>query len=222
MSRAGSIERLAPGRHAFWTVGRKIEVKRLDLRPQAVEITAQEMLTKDRIALRVTLTAFRRIVDPERAVAAVPDVRCVALPAGAVRDPRGGGRRARSTRCCRPRTRSIAELRAFVRERIAETGVEVDRARRQGRDPARRDPRAGQQGGGGGADGEGQPDPPPGGDGGDALAPQHRQADGGQPSAAAAQGAGVARAAGREGRPHRPARRRRRRASTRCSPSSCA
>ena len=68
------VERLAPGRHAFWIVGRKIEVKRLDLRPQAVEITAQEMLTKDRIALRVTLTAFRRIVDPERVVAAVPDV----------------------------------------------------------------------------------------------------------------------------------------------------
>src|SRR5262249_12046848 len=85
------IERLAPGRHAFWTVGRKIEVRGLDLRPQAVEITAQEMLTKDRIALRVALTAFRRIVDPERVVTAVPDVECLALPAGAVRDPRGGG-----------------------------------------------------------------------------------------------------------------------------------
>ncbi|HEY0465565.1 MAG TPA: hypothetical protein VGC79_15220, partial [Polyangiaceae bacterium] len=32
------VERLAPGRHAFWIAGRKIEVKRLDLRPQAVEI----------------------------------------------------------------------------------------------------------------------------------------------------------------------------------------
>ena len=59
------VERLAPGRHAFWNVGRKIEVKRLDLRPQAVEITAQEMLTRDRIALRVTLTAFRRIRSEE-------------------------------------------------------------------------------------------------------------------------------------------------------------
>src|SRR5207244_12324757 len=68
------VEKLAPGRHAFWTAGRKIEVKRLDLRPQAVEITAQEMLTKDRIALRVTLTAFRRIVDPERAVVVVASV----------------------------------------------------------------------------------------------------------------------------------------------------
>src|SRR5262249_33816353 len=68
------VERLAPGRHAYWTVDRKVEVKRLDLRPAAVEITAQEMLTKDRISLRVTLTALRRIVDPERAVTALADV----------------------------------------------------------------------------------------------------------------------------------------------------
>src|SRR4051794_1782263 len=68
------LERLAPGRHAFWIAGRKLEVKRPDLRPQAVELHAQEMLTRERIALRRTLTAFRRIVDPERVVAAVPDV----------------------------------------------------------------------------------------------------------------------------------------------------
>jgi regulator of protease activity HflC (stomatin/prohibitin superfamily) len=68
------IERLEPGRHAFWAVDRKVEIKRLDLRPQAVEITAQEMLTKDRIALRVTLTALRRIAEPQRAVAAVTDI----------------------------------------------------------------------------------------------------------------------------------------------------
>ena len=81
------MERLAPGRHAFWTVNRKVEVKRVDLRPQALEITAQEMLTKDRIALRVTLTAFRRIADPERAVSSGRGCRCVAVPVGAVRDP---------------------------------------------------------------------------------------------------------------------------------------
>lgn len=68
------IERLPPGRHTYWTVNRKVEVKRIDLRPKAVEITAQEMLTKDRIAPRVTLTAFRRIVDPERAAASTDDV----------------------------------------------------------------------------------------------------------------------------------------------------
>jgi regulator of protease activity HflC (stomatin/prohibitin superfamily) len=118
------VERLAPGRHAFWTVGRKIEVKRLDLRPQAVEITAQEMLTKDRIALRVTLTAFRRIVDPERVVNAVPDVDAwlYRLVQFAIREAVA----ARTLdEVLSAKNALDAELRAFVRERMAETGIEV-------------------------------------------------------------------------------------------------
>jgi regulator of protease activity HflC (stomatin/prohibitin superfamily) len=118
------VERLAPGRHAFWTAGRKIEVKRLDLRPQAVEITAQEMLTKDRIALRVTLTAFRRIVDPERVVNAVPDV-----DAWLYRLVQFAIREAVASRTLdevlSAKNALDAELRAFVRERMAETGIEV-------------------------------------------------------------------------------------------------
>jgi regulator of protease activity HflC (stomatin/prohibitin superfamily) len=118
------VERLAPGRHAFWTVGRKVEVKRLDLRPQAVEITAQEMLTKDRIALRVTLTAFRRIVDPQRAVSAVPDV-----DAWLYRLVQFAIREAVASRTLdevlSAKNALDAELRDFVRERIAETGIEV-------------------------------------------------------------------------------------------------
>jgi regulator of protease activity HflC (stomatin/prohibitin superfamily) len=118
------VERLAPGRHAFWTVGRKIEVKRLDLRPQAVEVTAQEMLTKDRIALRVTLTAFRRIVDPERAVGAVPDVDAwlYRLVQFAIREAVA----ARTLdEVLSAKGVLDAELRAFVRERLADTGIEV-------------------------------------------------------------------------------------------------
>jgi regulator of protease activity HflC (stomatin/prohibitin superfamily) len=118
------VERLAPGRHAFWTPGRKIEVKRLDLRPQAVEITAQEMLTKDRIALRVTLTAFRRIVDPERVVTKVPDV-----DAYLYRLVQFAIREAVASRTLdevlSAKNVLDAELRAYVRERMAETGIEV-------------------------------------------------------------------------------------------------
>jgi regulator of protease activity HflC (stomatin/prohibitin superfamily) len=118
------IERLAPGRHAFWTAGRKIEVKRLDLRPQALEITAQEMLSKDRIALRVTLTAFRRIVDPERAVSMVPDV-----DAWLYRLVQFAIREAVASRTLdevlAAKNALDAELRTYVRERIAETGIEV-------------------------------------------------------------------------------------------------
>jgi regulator of protease activity HflC (stomatin/prohibitin superfamily) len=118
------VERLAPGRHAFWNVGRKIEVKRFDLRPQAVEITAQEMLTKDRIALRVTLTAFRRIVDPERVVGVVPDVDAwlYRLVQFAIRESVAGRT---LDEVLSAKASLDAELRAYVRERIAESGVEV-------------------------------------------------------------------------------------------------
>ncbi len=117
-------ERLAPGRHAFWTVGRKIEVKRLDLRPQTLEITAQEMLTKDRIALRVTLTAFRRIADPERAVATTPDVDAwlYRLVQFAIREAVAGRT---LDEVLSARGALDTELRDYVRERVADSGVEV-------------------------------------------------------------------------------------------------
>jgi regulator of protease activity HflC (stomatin/prohibitin superfamily) len=118
------VEKLASGRHAFWTPGRKIEVKRLDLRPQAVEITAQEMLTKDRIALRVTLTAFRRIVDPERAVALVANVDewLYRLVQFAIREAVASRT---LDEVLSAKNALDAELRGFVRERMAETGIEV-------------------------------------------------------------------------------------------------
>ena len=118
------VERLAPGRHAFWNVGRKIEVKRLDLRPQAVEITAQEMLTKHRIALRVTLTAFRRIVDPERTVGTVPavDAWLYRLVQFAIREAVAGRT---LDEVLSAKTALDAELRDYVRARVTDSGVEV-------------------------------------------------------------------------------------------------
>jgi len=89
-----------------------------------VEITAQEMLTKDRIALRVTLTALRRIVDPQRAVAAVVDIDAwlYRLVQFAIREAVA----ARTLdEVLAAKNALDAELRAFVRERIAETGIEV-------------------------------------------------------------------------------------------------
>jgi len=118
------VERLEPGRHAFWVVGRKVEVKRLDLRPQAIEITAQEMLTKDRIALRVTLTAFRRVVDPERVVATVPDVDAwlYRLVQFAIREAVAGRT---LDEMLSAKAALDAELRDYVRARVADSGIEV-------------------------------------------------------------------------------------------------
>jgi hypothetical protein len=118
------VERLAAGRHSFWTVERKVEVKRLDLRPQALEITAQEMLTKDRVALRVTLTALRRIVDPERAVAAVAEVDgwVYRLVQFAIREAVASRT---LDEVISAKSALDAELRAFVRARLADTGIEI-------------------------------------------------------------------------------------------------
>jgi len=118
------IERLAPGRHAFWAVGRRIEVKRVDLRPQPVEITAQEMLTKDRIALRVTLTALRRVSDPERVTATVPDIDAwlYRLVQFAIREAVAGRT---LDEVLSAKAALDAELRDYVRARVVDSGIEV-------------------------------------------------------------------------------------------------
>src|SRR6202045_4295003 len=82
------------------------------------------MLTRDRSALRVTLTAFRRIVDPERVVATVPDVdawlyRLVPL---AIREAVAGRT---LDEVLQAKATLDAELRTYVRDRVADSGVEV-------------------------------------------------------------------------------------------------
>ncbi len=68
------VERLKPGRHAFWKTDREVRIVKVDMRPQPIEVTAQEILTKDRVGLRVTLTAYFRVTDPEKATAATSDL----------------------------------------------------------------------------------------------------------------------------------------------------
>jgi regulator of protease activity HflC (stomatin/prohibitin superfamily) len=82
------------------------------------------MLTKDRIALRVTLTAFRRVVDPERVVASVPDVDAwlYRLVQFAIREAVAGRT---LDEVLSAKAALDGELRDYVRERIADSGVEV-------------------------------------------------------------------------------------------------
>ncbi len=66
----GVLERqLTPGRYAFYQAVRKVAVIPVDLRLQPLEVTGQEVLTKDRIGLRANVTAVYRIAQPEKAVA---------------------------------------------------------------------------------------------------------------------------------------------------------
>ncbi len=65
--------RLEPGMHAFWNVGRTVNVKVVDTRQHALDVTGQEVLTRDRVSIRVNLVARYRVTDPVKAVASVKD-----------------------------------------------------------------------------------------------------------------------------------------------------
>jgi len=66
-------ETVGPGRYAYWQVGRKVTSQQLDTRPTPLEVTAQEILTKDRVSIRVTLTSFVQVTDVEKAALATAD-----------------------------------------------------------------------------------------------------------------------------------------------------
>jgi regulator of protease activity HflC (stomatin/prohibitin superfamily) len=64
---------LDPGVHAFWNVGRMVQVKIVDMKRQSLDVAGQEVLTKDRVTIRVNIAAEYRVVDPVKAVSAVKD-----------------------------------------------------------------------------------------------------------------------------------------------------
>jgi regulator of protease activity HflC (stomatin/prohibitin superfamily) len=117
-------ERLTAGRHAFWAVGRTVKIQKVDTRPTPLEVTAQEILTKDRVGIRVTLTAFTKVTDPEKAALAAGDVSntLYRLVQFAIRE-------AVATRTLdeilAARDTIDREVRAFVTQRAGALGVEI-------------------------------------------------------------------------------------------------
>ena len=64
---------LTPGVTGYWMVGQKVAVKIVDLTRQPLDVTGQELLTKDRVTLRINVAAEYRVVDPVKAVTEVKD-----------------------------------------------------------------------------------------------------------------------------------------------------
>jgi len=86
------IETVGPGRYGYWQIGRKVTSRTVDMRPLPVEVTAQEILTRDKVSLRVTLTAFVKVIDVRRAALSTPDFQAhvYTLVQFAVREAIGG------------------------------------------------------------------------------------------------------------------------------------
>ena len=64
---------LKPGFHAFFAVEREVSVQLFDTRVQTLEVSGQEILTKDKVSLRINLTATYQLTDVEKAVRETKD-----------------------------------------------------------------------------------------------------------------------------------------------------
>jgi regulator of protease activity HflC (stomatin/prohibitin superfamily) len=58
------VRKLEPGAYAFWNFQKNVSAEVIELRVQTVEVSGQELLTKDKVSLRVNLAASIRIIDP--------------------------------------------------------------------------------------------------------------------------------------------------------------
>ena len=64
---------LEPGLHAFWKFQRAVKVELSDRRVQAMEVSGQEILTRDKVSLRVNLTALWQVLDVVKARGTLKD-----------------------------------------------------------------------------------------------------------------------------------------------------
>jgi regulator of protease activity HflC (stomatin/prohibitin superfamily) len=58
------VRTLAPGAYAFWNFRKNVAAEVIDLRVQSMEVSGQELLTRDKVSLRVNLAASLRVTDP--------------------------------------------------------------------------------------------------------------------------------------------------------------
>ncbi|MES0811445.1 slipin family protein [Roseibium sp. SCPC15] len=64
---------LAAGLYAFWKAGGSMTKKLVDLKRQSLDVTGQEVLTLDRVTVRINLSAEYRVVDAVKAAQEVKD-----------------------------------------------------------------------------------------------------------------------------------------------------
>ncbi|NOX59568.1 MAG: slipin family protein [Planctomycetes bacterium] len=67
------IETLGKGRHVFWSNAGRVTWKAIDRREQVADVAGQEIITKDKVTLRVNLLVAYQVIDSMKAVTVVSD-----------------------------------------------------------------------------------------------------------------------------------------------------
>lgn len=118
------VETLAPGRYAFWRNVTPIKLMTLDARETTLDVAGQEIMTADKVTLRLNVLLVARLADVRLAASAVDDARQALYREGqlAVRAVVGG----RELDALLADKDGVAtELHERVRQRAAALGWEV-------------------------------------------------------------------------------------------------
>ncbi|MDR3296367.1 MAG: slipin family protein, partial [Clostridiales Family XIII bacterium] len=74
----GVFQRTLPaGRHYYWNYNTKVSAQTVDTRIQQLDIAGQEILTADRVSLRVNLVCSFQVTDPVRIVGLLKDYKAL-------------------------------------------------------------------------------------------------------------------------------------------------
>lgn len=65
------VDRLAPGRHVFWAQNGRVTHKTVDCREQMLDVAGQEIMTGDKVTLRLNLLVTYQVVDARKALTVV-------------------------------------------------------------------------------------------------------------------------------------------------------
>ena len=118
------VRRLEPGAYAFWNFRKNVSVEVIELRMQAMEVSGQELLTRDKVSLRVNLAASVRVTDPVAA-----RTRVAKHAEHVYRELQYGLRKAVSSKTLDEllgdKASLDADIFAYVRGQVAGIGVEV-------------------------------------------------------------------------------------------------
>jgi regulator of protease activity HflC (stomatin/prohibitin superfamily) len=118
------VRTLVPGAYAFWNFQKNVAAEVVDLRVQSLEVSGQELLTRDKVSLRVNLAASLRVTDPVAA-----RTRVTKYGDYLYRELQYGLRKAVSDKTLDEllgdKASLDADIFAYVRGRVGELGLEV-------------------------------------------------------------------------------------------------
>lgn len=115
---------LGAGSYAFWNFRKNVAVEVIELRVQSLEVSGQELLTRDKVSLRVNLAASLRVIDPVAA-----RTRVAKYGDFVYRELQYGLRKAVSAKTLDEllgdKALLDADIFAWVRGRVSDLGIEI-------------------------------------------------------------------------------------------------